>query len=354
MQLNLNSADAPAEASQHSAHSTHSLHFTRPAKARGTMARSVGTHWRAQEACPAGQHASECLLPTVHPVRTYINRKLPRHKVLSLFVLVRFLRWADFGSDTFQARRYHEVKHINCSTAGQLSDRSSSGHPANCKYIFEAVKYWHGTGFLIIELEETCQLTRVLQILPFDRCTDFCVGTNYNSSQASTSVCGDPRLGPIVLPAALPLAAIVGDSSTYDPYGALCPGPYLAKYTNATTGSFIYPPFDGFLLDTSGRPVLDNITLAVGTRLDRFGSEFGTYMSPEGVPYEQRSLPPTNLGTTDPAYPFNYHVYVVIKEFDVQAGPTAPWFEQTGLSLQFVVPDRVINLINNGFLQRAN
>ena len=96
------------------------------------------------------------------------------------------------------------------------------------------------------------------------------------------------------------------------------------------------------------------VTLVVGTRLDRFGSEYGKYMSPEGVPYELRSLPPTNLDTADPAYPFNYHVYEVTKELVVQAGPTAPWFEQMGLSLQFVVPDTVLNLVNGGFLARVN
>lgn len=38
-----------------------------------------------------------------------------------------------------------------------------------------------------------------------------------------------------------------------------------------------------------------NLTLPVGTFLDRFGSEYGAYMSPAGVPYAQRALPPTNL-----------------------------------------------------------
>jgi hypothetical protein len=36
--------------------------------------------------------------------------------------------------------------------------------------------------------------------------------------------------------------------------------------------------------------------------MDRFGSEYGSFVSPAGAPYMQRALPPSNLDTptTDP------------------------------------------------------
>ena len=64
----------------------------------------------------------------------------------------------------------------------------------------------------------------------------------------------------------------------------------------------------------------------------------------------------------DPAFTCNYHLYRVVKPFNVEAGPIAPGFGQRGLGLQFqlvasLLPGttataNVAWLLNNGYLQR--
>lgn len=185
------------------------------------------------------------------------------------------------------------------------------------------------------------------------QCPDLCAGTNASSSD--TYICSDPRLGPKTLPTALPLASIAGQDSTYHRLGGLCPAQFLATYTNATTGAFLYPPFAGYQLTTLGKPAMYNLTLEPGTLLDRFGSEYGQYMSPAGTPYAQRSLPPANLDAAPgAAYPFNYRVYTVTKSFTVQGGLIAGWFGQQGLGVQFFMPSSVMKLVDDGYLGRVN
>jgi hypothetical protein len=125
-------------------------------------------------------------------------------------------------------------------------------------------------------------------------CPNFCGGTAYNASLQHDYVCGDPRLGPKRLPERIPLGDLV---NTYDRFGGLCPGQFLAKWFDASTGYYIYPPDNGFQLNNAGATIQGLITLPVGFLLDRFGSEYGTYTSPQGAPYMQRALPPSNLDT---------------------------------------------------------
>lgn len=135
---------------------------------------------------------------------------------------------------------------------------------------------------------------------------------------------------------------------------------------------------------------MGNLTLAIGTKIDRFGSERGThhpertvlfrkaqsiknhqikppinyakctgkFVSAADATYNQRSLPPSNLDTnaTAPDYPFNYHVYKVIKKFEVLGGPIAPWFGQPGLGTQFYIGyiGTVEKLIELQYIQRIN
>jgi hypothetical protein len=122
------------------------------------------------------------------------------------------------------------------------------------------------------------------------------------------------------LPTKLPLSSEV---YAYDRLGGLCPEEFLKKWYNVT--GYIYPPQNGFQLNTANNPIEGNQTLAVGMKLDRFGSEYGSFLSPAGAPYSQRALPPSNLDTpaADPSYPYNYHVYEVAQAFDVLSGPIA-------------------------------
>ncbi|HCS1417880.1 TPA: glycohydrolase toxin TNT-related protein, partial [Shigella boydii] len=105
-------------------------------------------------------------------------------------------------------------------------------------------------------------------------------------------------------------------------------------------GSFNeWPPNRGVLGESP------QYTLLPGTRIDRYGSEYGTFLSPEGTPYRARSLKPGTDGKP-------YSVYEVTKPITVDAGEAAPWFGYEGGGIQYELPDKVINLINNGSLER--
>jgi hypothetical protein len=131
------------------------------------------------------------------------------------------------------------------------------------------------------------------------QCPSYCAGTNTNQSLIHDYVCGDARLGPKRFPTHLPLDSLL---ETYDRFGGLCPGQFLAKWFNSTSGYYNYPPIDGFQLNTASAPIEGVITFPVGFLMDRFGSEYGSFVSPAGAPYMQRALPPSNLDTpaTDP------------------------------------------------------
>lgn len=85
------------------------------------------------------------------------------------------------------------------------------------------------------------------------------------------SICQDPRLGPVHLPTVLPLLSFIAD---YDRFGGEQPGDWLKHWTDEK-GQFVYPPENGFQLDLAGKPILGNMTIQPGTKLDRFGSESG-------------------------------------------------------------------------------
>ena len=84
----------------------------------------------------------------------------------------------------------------------------------------------------------------------------------------------------------------------------------------------------------------------------------GSYITAADAPYAQRALPPSNLDTQQdaPDYPYNYHIYTVLKRLDVLGGPIAPWFDQPGLSVQFFTGSigNVRTLIARGYLARNN
>ena len=165
-------------------------------------------------------------------------------------------------------------------------------------------------------------------------------------------VCGDSRLGPRKLPEKFPLST---ELATYARFGNLCPNDFLKKWTNSSTGAYIYPMYDGFLLTTDNHTINGSVTLPVGMKLDRFGSEFGNFLGPLGAPYLERALPPSNLNTPDGGiYPYNYHVYQVTKVFAVSAGPIRAWFEQPGQGTQYVTNSSVGDLVAGGYLKRLH
>ena len=129
--------------------------------------------------------------------------------------------------------------------------------------------------------------------------SSYCDGTWYTASLNTTYVCGDWRLGPVQLPTKLPLDGVL---EIYHRLSGLCPAAFLAKFWNSTDPDttkqgWIYPPKGGFSVDTAGEPIQGDYTLQPGTLIDRFGSEWGKYVSPAAAPYMQRALPPSNLNT---------------------------------------------------------
>lgn len=182
------------------------------------------------------------------------------------------------------------------------------------------------------------------------KCPHYCKGTT-NSSMSDAYVCGDPRLGPTQLPTKMPLSVFV---TGYHRLGGLCPGEFLANWTDPKTSSYNYPPDNGFQLDTGGNPIMGNMTLTPGMLIDRFGSYYGSFLAPYGSPYDQRALPPSNLDTPagDPTYPYNYHVYKVLMPFDVFVGPIAAWFGQPGQGTQYeLINVNVMTLQSGGYLK---
>jgi hypothetical protein len=172
---------------------------------------------------------------------------------------------------------------------------------------------------------------------------------------------GDWRFGPAELPTSGPVS---GQLVGYDRFGGMTPQQLLDTYWDDERGSWRYPDQDGYVIGTDGEPIKGAVTLEPGQVIDRFGGESGRFLSPAGVSYANRALPPSNLNTRDSQYPNNYHLYEVISSFTVDAGPISPWFAQPGGGLQYVLnPDHlpaagteldVSWLVEQGFLKRLN
>lgn len=175
---------------------------------------------------------------------------------------------------------------------------------------------------------------------------------------------GDARLGP----QALPVRGEVGrELRGYRRTGDLTPRQFLDTFwdpaANSGQGGFRFPPDNGYVIGPDGQPEVTEQRLHRGEHIDRFGSEFGSFLAPEGLAYSARSIPPRSLVST-PAAICNYHEYKVIAAFTVDAGPIAPWFAQPGGGEQFQLvtglvpgaptPLNVMWLVDHGFLERVS
>jgi hypothetical protein len=163
------------------------------------------------------------------------------------------------------------------------------------------------------------------------------------------NLCGDWRLGP----AQLPDPNVFNVTAGYNPFPGLCPSAFLFSWYNDTAPrpGFIYPQQDGFLIYKNNQTDKTTLILDVGLEIDRFGGENGTFLAPYLSPYSERALPPSNLATTDPKFPFNYHAYRVTKPLSVEAGTIAPWFGQEGGGIQYKTAQTVYQLKELGFLE---
>ena len=101
-----------------------------------------------------------------------------------------------------------------------------------------------------------------------------------------------------------------------------------------------WPPNRGF----QGASITED--LPVGARIDRYGYEGGTFLSPQGTPDWMRSLAP---GTTSKPY----NIYEVTSPIQVQSGKAAPWFGQVGQGTQYELPMSVSDAIAKGYIKRV-
>ncbi len=114
----------------------------------------------------------------------------------------------------------------------------------------------------------------------------------------------------------------------------------LSEPIKANLPAEYYPPNNGAMQGTT-----KSLELPVGAKIDRFGSEFGKYFSPEGTPLELRALPPQNSG--------GYNLYEVVKPFTVESSSIAPAFNQVGTGTQYF--SKFLNaeeLVRGGYLIR--
>ena len=106
-------------------------------------------------------------------------------------------------------------------------------------------------------------------------------------------------------------------------------------------GNIVWPPNQGFA--STPKPTV----LQPGTRIDRYGYEGGSFVSPKGVPFQNRSLP--HGSETKP-----YNVYEVVKPIHGLKGNAAPWFDQPGGGLQYKLNRTIQELLDDGSIKKVN
>ncbi|EOV8483338.1 glycohydrolase toxin TNT-related protein, partial [Klebsiella aerogenes] len=94
---------------------------------------------------------------------------------------------------------------------------------------------------------------------------------------------------------------------------------------------------------------IENVMLPTGTMIDRYGYPGGSFVSPLGVPFEQRALP-SSYETTKP-----YFQYEILKPIDdVSQGKILPWFGQKGQGTQYELPKPVQWYLDNDYMKKAD
>jgi nicrotizing toxin Mtb-like protein len=177
---------------------------------------------------------------------------------------------------------------------------------------------------------------------------------------STAAFAGEPRLGPRRLPNAGPVARLLRG---WKRLAGFSPRGYLKLFYDRVAKSWRYPPQGGYQLTPLGVPVVGQVALIEGQLVDRFGSEGGTYLSPQGTPYAARGIPPESLNPFPGGQPCNYYRYRVLKPFSVNAGPIAPALGQPGFGLQYVLSNTLFTgvtervdvtyLLSNGYVARV-
>lgn len=177
---------------------------------------------------------------------------------------------------------------------------------------------------------------------------------------SSAAFANNKLLGPKRLPNAGPVARLLRG---WKRLAGFSPRGYLKRFYDRAAKSWRYPPQGGYQLTPLGVPVVGPVALIAGQLIDRFGSEGGTYLSPQGTPYAARGIPPESLNPYPGGQPCNYYRYRVLKPFSVNSGPIAPAMGQPGFGLQYVLSNTlfagvtervdVTYLLSNGYVERV-
>ena len=113
------------------------------------------------------------------------------------------------------------------------------------------------------------------------------------------------------------------------------------RFNYTPRGTNYYPPNDGFY---KGQ-YIDEV-LQPGTQLDRYGSDFGRFLSPKGTPFNKRGLP-------NSARKSQLSVFLVKKPLLVRSGRAAPAFGKFGLGIQYKTYKNVKSLLKEDYLERV-
>jgi uncharacterized protein YukE len=121
----------------------------------------------------------------------------------------------------------------------------------------------------------------------------------------------------VVTEGGAPLAVMHG----WDPLGGMPWDDFASHF--GTPETRVWPGYDGFPPGYDPQPV----HLPAGTLIDRFGSEYGRYLAPDGTPFADRALPPESMGG-------DYNRYMVTGEalppgWRIVEGPVEPFYGQT-------------------------
>jgi uncharacterized protein YukE len=128
--------------------------------------------------------------------------------------------------------------------------------------------------------------------------------------------------------------AVVRD---WEPTGGMPWDDFTSRF--GTPESRNWPSNDGFPPGYVPQPV----QLPEGAMIDRFGSEYGRYLAPDGTPFADRALAPESAGG-------DYNRYIVTGKplppgWKIVEGPVEPWYGQTPSpsTLQYMIlgPDGV-------------
>jgi len=143
-----------------------------------------------------------------------------------------------------------------------------------------------------------------------------------------------------------PLAVVRG----WDPTGAMPWDDFASQF--GAPGARNYPLNDGFPPGYVPQPA----QLPEGAIIDRFGSEYGRYLAPDGTPFADRALAPESVGG-------DYNRYMITGKplppgWQIVEGPVEPWYGQTPSpgTLQYMIvgPDgvkvTVKELVDRGIL----